>query len=148
LISESVAKVEAGSKQVDLAGQTMGQIVESISRVTVIMEEIATASHEQQAGIEHINQALLQMDDITQQNAALVEEAAAAADSMREQTARLSETVAVFKLSHDDGANESSERMSPNPNVTLLAKRPMLVAKTSAQSQVKKDERMLAVANG
>jgi methyl-accepting chemotaxis protein len=150
LIAESVAKVEAGSKQVDLAGQTMGQIVESISRVTLIMEEIATASHEQQAGIEHINQALVQMDDITQQNAALVEEAAAAADSMREQTAHLSNTVAVFKLAHDAGANGFSERMVPN--VTSLVKgptkRPMLVAKTATQSQMKKDERMLAVANG
>jgi hypothetical protein len=118
------------------------------------MEEIATASQEQQAGIEHINQALVQMDDITQQNAALVEEAAAAADSMREQTAHLSNTVAVFKLAHDAGANGFSECMVPN--VTSLVKgptkrptkRPMLVAKTATQSQMKKDERMLAVANG
>lgn len=148
LIAESVAKVEAGSRQVDLAGQTMGQIVESISHVTTIMEEIAAASHEQQAGIEHINQALVQMDDITQQNAALVEEAAAAADSMREQTIRLSETVAVFKLANDagDGMNVSSERLAQN--VMSLAKRPMPVAKIASQSRMKEVERVLAVANG
>jgi uncharacterized phage infection (PIP) family protein YhgE len=147
LIATSVAKVDAGSKQVNMAGQTMGQIVASIGRVTTIMEEIADASHEQQAGIEHINQALVQMDDITQQNAALVEEAAAAAESMREQTERLSETVAVFKLANDGETDESNVvRMAQN--VASLAKRPMLVAKTALPSRVKKHERVLAVANG
>ena len=144
LIADSVLKVDAGSKQVNLAGQTMGQIAESISRVTTIMEEIATASHEQQAGIEHINQALVQMDDITQQNAALVEEAAAAADSMREQTVRLSETVSVFKLENDAGKPSSNQMQ----HITPMTKRPMLVVKSGSPSRLKQDERVLAVANG
>jgi methyl-accepting chemotaxis protein len=84
LIADSVHKVDIGSTQVDQAGKTMHDIVTSISSVTDIMQQITAASHEQQSGIEHINQAIGQMDDITQQNAALVEEAAAAAESMRE----------------------------------------------------------------
>ncbi|MYM72113.1 HAMP domain-containing protein [Duganella sp. FT134W] len=98
LISDSVDKVEAGSVLVNQAGETMNEIVTSITRVTDIMSEITSASVEQSAGIEQVNTAIVQMDQVTQQNAALVEQAAAAAESMQEQAARLSEVVSVFKL--------------------------------------------------
>ena len=98
LIGDSVAKVEEGSQQVAQAGQTMGEIVDSVKRVTDIMAEITAASQEQSAGIEQVNQAITQMDQVTQQNAALVEEAAAAAASLQEQASNLSQVVSVFKL--------------------------------------------------
>jgi methyl-accepting chemotaxis protein len=99
LIDDSVSKVEAGSHQVAEAGQTMDEIVASVRRVTDIMGEISAASHEQTQGIEQINQAITQMDQVTQQNAALVEEAAAASSSLREQAGILVEAVGVFRLS-------------------------------------------------
>ncbi|CAG4882631.1 Methyl-accepting chemotaxis protein [Georgfuchsia toluolica] len=98
LIGDSVHKVEAGTRLVDEAGKTMEQIVSSVKRVTDIMGEIAAASQEQGHGIEEVNQAIVQMDRVTQQNAALVEEAAAAAESMQEQAQSLAQAVAVFKL--------------------------------------------------
>jgi methyl-accepting chemotaxis protein len=98
LISDSVEKVENGSALVNQAGETMNEIVTSITRVTDIMSEITSASVEQSAGIEQVNTAIVQMDQVTQQNAALVEQAAAAAESMQEQAAKLSEVVSVFKL--------------------------------------------------
>ena len=98
LIGDSVDKVDTGSRLVDEAGKTMTEVVASIARVTGIMNEITVASDEQRDGIEQVNQAVTQMDTVTQQNAALVEQAAAAAASMQEQSARLSEVVGVFKL--------------------------------------------------
>jgi methyl-accepting chemotaxis protein len=98
LIDDSVSKVEAGSELVGQAGETMQEIVGSIRRVTDIMGEIAAASAEQTRGIEQVNQAITQMDQVTQQNAALVEEASAAAQSMREQANNLVDAVSVFKL--------------------------------------------------
>ena len=98
LIGDSVTAVETGSRLVDQAGTTMGKIVASVERVTDIMGEITAASREQEAGIEQINQAIGDMDSVTQQNAALVEEAAAAAQSLREQAGNLSHAVSVFKL--------------------------------------------------
>nr|WP_307721862.1 methyl-accepting chemotaxis protein [Massilia sp. HP4] len=98
LIDDSVSKVDEGSRLVSQAGSTMSEIVVSVKRVTDIMGEISTASHEQENGIEQINQAVSEMDAVTQQNAALVEEAAAAAQSLKEQSARLAETVSVFNL--------------------------------------------------
>lgn len=97
LIGDSVDKVNAGSKLVDQAGTTMDEIVQSIKRVTDVMGEISAAGREQTAGIEQINQAVAQMDEVTQQNAALVEEAAAAAQSLLDQAKNLAETVSVFK---------------------------------------------------
>jgi len=99
LIVDSVEKVEIGGKLVHQAGATMNDIVDSIKRVTDIMAEIQAASEEQTAGIDQINQAIAQMDQVTQQNAALVEEAAAAAESMHEQASKLTQTVGVFRLS-------------------------------------------------
>ncbi|WP_279389766.1 methyl-accepting chemotaxis protein [Paucimonas lemoignei] len=98
LIDDSVTQVNAGSKLVDQAGMTMEEIVNSVKRVTDIMAEIVAASHEQSSGIEQINQAITQMDQTTQQNAALVEEAAAASAAMREQADRLAKVASVFKL--------------------------------------------------
>jgi len=98
LIGDSVEKVEAGSKLVDQAGATMGDIVDSIQRVTDIMGGITTATQEQSAGIDQVSQAITQMDQVTQQNAALVEEASAAAASLQDQAAGLVRMVGVFKL--------------------------------------------------
>ena len=102
LIDDSVAKVDSGAKRVETAGATMEEMVMSIRRVTDIMGEITAASLVQSAGIEQVNQAVAQMDQVTQQNAALVEEAAAAAESMHEQAKALAEAVAVFKVMADD----------------------------------------------
>jgi methyl-accepting chemotaxis protein len=104
LISDSVEKVDAGSRLVDEAGKTMGDIVASVRHVAGIMAEIAAASEEQSNGIEHVNQAITQMDEMTQQNAALVEQAAAVAVSMQEQAVQLAQAVAVFKLRGGSGA--------------------------------------------
>jgi methyl-accepting chemotaxis protein len=98
LIDDSVGKVDAGSKLVAEAGTTMNEVVESIRRVTDIMGEITAASSEQSAEIEQVNRAIGQMDDVTQQNAALVEEAAAAAASLHDQSANLLQVVSLFKL--------------------------------------------------
>ena len=98
LIGDSVEKVEEGSKQVAEAGRTMEEIVDSVKRVTDIMGEITAASQEQTLGIEQISQAITQMDHVTQQNAALVEEAAAAAGSLQDQATNLVQTVSVFRL--------------------------------------------------
>ncbi len=98
LIGDSVEKVEEGSKQVAEAGKTMEEIVGSVKRVTDIMGEITAASQEQTSGIEQVNLAISQMDQGTQQNAALVEQAAAAAGALREQAGSLSHAVGVFRL--------------------------------------------------
>ncbi|SNS33990.1 methyl-accepting chemotaxis protein [Noviherbaspirillum humi] len=98
LIGDSTEKVESGSRLVGEAGETMREIVDSVQRVTDIMREITAASQEQTAGIEQINQAISQMDEVTQQNAALVEQAAAASDAMQEQAARLAQAVGVFRI--------------------------------------------------
>ena len=98
LISDSVEKVEAGSRLVDQAGRTMDEVVVSIQRVARIMGDISSASAEQTAGIEQVSLAVSEMDEMTQQNAALVEEAAAAAESLEEQARSLSQSVAVFRL--------------------------------------------------
>ncbi|MEW6760367.1 MAG: methyl-accepting chemotaxis protein [Pseudomonadota bacterium] len=98
LINDSVARVDTGNQLVGQAGATMGEIVSSVRSVMDIIAEISTASAEQGAGIAQINMAVGEMDTTTQQNAALVEEAAAAAQSLRDQTAALNEVVAVFKL--------------------------------------------------
>ena len=102
LIADSVAKVGAGGRLVDDAGATMQEIVQGITRVTDIMSEIASASAEQTVGIEQVNEAITQMDGVTQQNAALVEEAAAAATSLQEQAAALARLVSVFNIGSRD----------------------------------------------
>ncbi len=98
LIEDSVGKVQDGSRLVEEAGHTTQEIVTSIKRVTDIMAEISAASLEQSSGIEQVNTAITQMDDVTQQNAALVEQAAAAAESLEEQARQLVQVVTRFKL--------------------------------------------------
>ncbi|WP_219115996.1 methyl-accepting chemotaxis protein [Janthinobacterium sp. UMAB-56] len=131
LIGDSVVAVDAGSKLVAEAGSTMAEIVSSVQRVTDIMAEISLATQEQSSGIDQINQAIGQMDQVTQQNAALVEEAAAAAASLQEQSGELAGVVSVFKL---DGvlapvapravmASAAPKRQVPGP-VSRPASRP------------------------
>jgi methyl-accepting chemotaxis protein len=98
LIGDSVEKVDAGTRLVDQAGAKMDEIVASVKRVTAIIGDITSASQEQTAGIEQINQAITQMDQVTQQNASLVEEAAAAAASLQEQAGKLAQAVGIFRL--------------------------------------------------
>jgi methyl-accepting chemotaxis protein len=98
LISDSVEKVDAGTKLADQAGDTMQEIVSSVTRVANIINEITSATQEQASGIAQINQAVIEMDNVTQQNAALVEEAAAASDAMQDQARNLAHTVSAFKL--------------------------------------------------
>ena len=104
LIDESVSNVGIGTKLVDEAGATMTEIVDSVSKVTSIMAEIQSASNEQTLGISQINEAVRQMDTSTQQNAALVEQAAAAAGSMQSQASQLADAVSVFRLGNRSGA--------------------------------------------
>ena len=99
LITTSVERVDAGTRQVGEAGATMDEIVASIRRVTVIMAGISAASVEQSAGVTQVGEAVSQMDQTTQQNAALVEQSAAAAESLRVQAQQLVDVVAVFRLS-------------------------------------------------
>jgi methyl-accepting chemotaxis protein len=107
LIAVSVERVEDGSKLVTEAGLTMGEIVNAIHGVTAIMSEISAASAEQTAGIEQVNLAICQMDDATQQNAVLVKQAAAATESLEEQTQHLTVTVAHFKMDDTSGMEDS-----------------------------------------
>jgi methyl-accepting chemotaxis protein len=97
LIGDSVGKVEAGSRLASEAGTTMGEVVASVQRVTTMIAEIAQVSAEQNIGIDQVNQAIAQMDDTTQQNAALVEQAAAAAEAMKDQAGALAHAVSVFR---------------------------------------------------
>ena len=104
LISSSVERVEAGTALVDQAGSTMQEVVAAIQRVSTIMAEISAASSEQSAGVGQVGEAVVQMDQTTQQNAALVEQMAAAASSLRQQANELVQTVAVFRLDATAGA--------------------------------------------
>jgi methyl-accepting chemotaxis protein len=121
LIGDSVDKVDAGSRLVDEAGQTMGLIVTSIRQVADIMGEITAATQEQSNGIEEVNLAITQMDEMTQQNAALVEQAAAAAESMQEQAQKLAHAVSIFKL--DGDAHKVLRAPVRAPRVAMAAPR-------------------------
>src|SRR5471030_1745592 len=120
LIGASVDSIAAGSALVAQAGSTMEQVVASVSRVTEIMAAITSASSEQSTGIHHVNIAMTEMDSVTQQNAALVEQAAAAAASMQDQAANLAQLVARFKLGAADGAvpSQPSAARAPARRVT------------------------------
>ena len=134
LIEDSVAKVGAGSQQVERAGATMQEIVASVKRVTDIMGEISAASEEQSSGIDQVNRAVSQMDEVTQQNAALVEEAAAAAGSLQEQAERLAEAVAVFKINAGEVIEVPAHQLAgrrPAPRVAA----PMAPATPAAQPE-------------
>jgi methyl-accepting chemotaxis protein len=113
LIGDSLEKVNAGTKLADQAGATMNDIMTRVRHVSDIIGEITAASGEQSAGIVQINQAISQMDGVTQQNAALVEEAAAAAGSLREQANRLVKMVGVFKLANRQAQSRSPRAPAP-----------------------------------
>src|SRR5690606_25692167 len=111
LIDESVSKVDDGSRLVGEATSTMQEILTSVRRVNEIMNEIAVASQEQSNGIVQVNQAVAQMDEVTQQNAALVEEAAAAAASLEDQTMNLTRSISVFKI--EQGVSLEQQAIRP-----------------------------------
>ena len=127
LIVDSGGRVEAGSRLVDSAGATMQDIVVSVQRVADLMGEIASASQEQSQGIAQVNATVTQMDDATQQNAALVEEAAAAAQSLQDQAGKLAQVVSVFTL--DESGHTAVSR--PVPAATAKPSRP--VSRLAAQ---------------
>ena len=102
LIGNSVEKVDAGTRLVENAGKTMNEIVDSVANLSGIIDQISNASADQSSGIDQINLAILQMDEVVQQNAAVVEQATAAADSMRTQAQRLREMTRVFKIDEND----------------------------------------------
>ncbi len=141
LIDDSVQQVDQGSKLVDDAGQTMGEIVNSVKRVADIMSEITAASQEQSAGIEQVNQAIGQMDEMTQQNAALVEQAAAAADSMQGQATELAQAVSVFKLNHETSVALAPHRPPIKIGTPVKAKantKNKVIATTTASKSAQK----------
>jgi methyl-accepting chemotaxis protein-1 (serine sensor receptor) len=110
LIEDSVEKVKAGSELVDKSGETLQQIVIGVKKVTDIVFEIAAASSEQSAGIDQVNKAITQMDEMTQQNAALVEESSSASRSMQDQAGKLNELIGFFKVDESGSTNYVSSQ--------------------------------------
>jgi methyl-accepting chemotaxis protein len=135
LIGDSVEKVERGSKLVGQAGVTMDEVVASVKRVTDIMSEIANASQEQSAGIEQVNLSIIEMDSMTQQNAALVEEAAAAAQSLQDQASELAHVVSIFKLVEGEEAHVVAKAV---PVSAPIAARPAPALRVTARPALKK----------
>ncbi|MCP1117681.1 methyl-accepting chemotaxis protein, partial [Robbsia andropogonis] len=136
LIGTSVEHVTAGEALVHNAGQTMSEVVRSVKRVTDIMGEIASASSEQTIGIEQVNVAVSQMDEVTQQNAALVEQATAAARAMADQAQALRDSVAIFRVSADANASSighqsSIERDSSSHNYRHTSRQGMVFRKAA-----------------
>ncbi|GJJ05590.1 aerotaxis sensor receptor [Duganella rhizosphaerae] len=123
LIDQSILKVQAGTALTTSAGVTMSQVIESVDRVSRVMEEISNSTREQSDGIVQVNQAVIQIDDITQQNAALVEQAAAAAGNLAQQTRCVSQAMAVFKLQGGLAARRPAAApvSQPKPRLKLLA---------------------------
>ena len=131
LIGNSVDKVEAGGKLVDAAGQTMQNIVHEVRRVTDLISEISASTVEQTAGIGQISDAVAQLDQVTQQNAALVEESAAAADSLNHQTQQLVQAVAVFQLGQHSGVSSSAASRPSAPRSPAAPQRGSSTAKAA-----------------
>ena len=130
LITDSVTKTAEGTKQVEIAGKTMDEVVVSVKRVAEIISGIALASVEQSQGIDQVNNALVSMDEVTQQNSALVEQAAAAAESLVEQANALTDVISVFKL-----ADKVAENIRFPSNATRIFARKLVVVE--ARSLVK-----------
>jgi len=120
LITDSVDKVDSGAKLVNQAGATMDEIVGSVRRVTDIIGEITAATEEQRSGIGQINMAINQMDQVTQQNASLVEEAAAASEAMQDQAQQLARVVSVFKLGAQADVQPAAPGQRREPRVKAL----------------------------
>ena len=127
LIDDSVERVDTGARLVDEAGATMQDIVDSVKRVTDIMGEISVATREQSSGIEQVNQAIGLMDQVVQQNAALVEESASAAASLEEQAGSLSQVVSIFKLDDSQVQVQAQAPARARPAVVAAA-RPVVKA--------------------
>jgi methyl-accepting chemotaxis protein len=139
LIGDSVEKVERGSKLVGQAGVTMEEVVSSVKRVTDIMSDIAAASAEQSAGIEQVNLSIIEMDSMTQQNASLVEEAAAAAQSLQDQAGELARVVSIFKLAEDEEQAQAQPMMAPVvAPATAVAPRPAAAKRAGVRPALKK----------
>ncbi|MBW9333954.1 HAMP domain-containing protein [Herbaspirillum sp. RU 5E] len=130
LISDSVAKVESGSVLVNEAGDTMREIVESVQRVTGMINEISAAGEEQRSGIEQVSQAVGQMDQVTQQNAALVEEAAAASQALQEQAQELAQAVSVFRLDGHAAQDHAVDAVAAAPAPASVPAKPAALAVT------------------
>ena len=122
LIEDSVGRVELGSTLVESAGETMDEIVNAVTRVTDIMGEIASASDEQSRGIDQVGLAVAEMDRVTQQNASLVEESAAAAAALEEQASRLTQAVAVFRTRREPRPETAAVAAKPAVSPVLLRK--------------------------
>jgi ABC-type transporter Mla subunit MlaD len=131
LITASVDNVQAGSAQVEQAGQSMHDIVHSVRRVSDLIGEITASSTEQRDGISQVNQAVANLDQMTQQNAALVEQSTAAAAAMHEQAQRLAQVVSVFNVGHVASAPPAVRRPAPAP---VSAARPAVAAAAKAPS--------------
>ena len=132
LITDSVTQVEQGSSLVDQAGSTMQEVVDSIRRVTDIMGEISSASREQSEGVNSLGHSVAQMDQVTQQNAALVEESAAAAQSLQHQAQHLVQAMAVFRLQGSDGMPGASVSSHPTGRIATAARRSVGMARLSS----------------
>lgn len=131
LIDDSVERVDLGTKLAADAGATMSEVVSSVKRVTDVIADIVSASLEQSSGIEQINQAISEMDNVTQQNASLVEEAAAAAESLRDQAGSLVHTVSVFKIQAEE---EHRNSLVSQPHLRKVPAKTKAVAKSAATS--------------
>ncbi|MFT7772604.1 methyl-accepting chemotaxis protein [Roseateles sp.] len=135
LIGASVERVDSGTQQVQAAGATMTEIVASVQRVTDIIGEISAAAREQSEGIGVVNGSVVQLDQMTQQNAALVEESAAAAESLREQSARMAEVISVFRLGT---STQRAPAVKPSAPATLVPAAPKPApAKPASKASVK-----------
>jgi methyl-accepting chemotaxis protein len=121
LIGESVEKIGTGTRQVADAGAAMHDIVSQVKRVADLIAEISESTSEQTTGIGQVSNAVSQLDQVTQQNAALVEESAAAADSLNSQVIRLTEAVSAFKLSDDGATSTFSPPSAPSGRAKLRA---------------------------
>lgn len=119
LIEASSTQVKEGSVLVENAGETMREVVSSVRRVTDIMDEISAASQEQSSGIEQVNQAVSQMDEVTQQNAALVQEASSAASSLEYQAAKLESVVSAFRLAEGESRTQHAPLAAPQSQPAL-----------------------------
>jgi methyl-accepting chemotaxis protein len=161
LIGRSVEQVEQGTTLVDEAGKTMEEIVNSIQRVSSIVAEITAASTEQSSGVQQVSEAVSQMDQTTQQNAALVEESAAAAESLRVQARKLVDAVGVFKISLHEAGSGASVTDAPaasaanqdrherrSPVIASQVQRPAFQASTKAGAAAPKAEGATVASSG
>ena len=142
LITDSMESVEAGDRLVAQAGTTMSSVVQAIAQVSTLMSEISSASNEQSRGIDQVNIAITQIDEGTQQNAALVEQAAAAAESMTEQAQHLSEAVSAFVMSHDAPVSQASIARSKPVAANTAGKKvsaPVKASRNTAKKSSRKD---------